>query len=150
MFIYNSTLVSIFFILMSSTLSSFKTIYSFSNYSFDSFSLLTLSIFLFSLAGVPPFIGFFSKLFLLNMLSNSNFTLLYFLLFVILFLGLYFYIQNLRFLHSTSYGTSSSSYTLNERKSISIYYFVLLVSIIVSLGFLFIDDIILFFIWLIF
>ena len=145
MFIYNCTLVSIFFVLMSSTLSSFKTIYSFSNYSFDSFFLLSLSIFLFSLAGVPPFIGFFSKLFLLNMLSNSNFTLLYFLLFIILFLGLYFYIQNLRFLHSTNYGVSSSAYTLNERKSVLIHYYIMLTTIIISLGFLFIDDIILFF-----
>ncbi len=150
MFIYNCTLVSIFFILMSSLLSNLKTIYSFSNYSFDSFFLLSLSIFLFSLAGVPPFIGFFSKLFLLNILANSSFTLLYCLLFIILFLGLYFYIQNLRFLHSTNYGSLSFSYILNERKSVWIYYYILFMSITISFGFIFIDDIILFFIWLLF
>ena len=150
MFIYNCTLVSIFFVLMSSLVSNFKTLYSFSNYSFDSFFLLSLSIFIFSLAGVPPFIGFYSKIFLLNILSNSNFTLLYFLLFIILFLGLYFYIQNLRFLHTTNPGYSSNIYISNERKSIGIHYYLLMTIIILSLGFFLIDDILLIFLWLLF
>ena len=150
MFIYNCTLVSIFFILMSSLVSNFKTLYSFSNYSFDSFLLLSLSIFIFSLAGVPPFIGFFSKIFLLNVLSNSNFTLLYFLLFIILFLGLYFYIQNLRFLHTTNQGYSSNTYVSNERKSIGTHYYLLMTVIILSLGFFLLDDILLIFLWLLF
>jgi len=149
MFIYNVTLISIFFVLMSSLISNFKTLYSFSNYSFDSFFLLSLSISIFSLAGVPPFIGFFSKLFILNILSNSNMFILYFILFVILLLALYFYIQNLRFLHSTNQGYSSSSYLSNERKSISIYYYSLFIVFFLSLGFFLIDDIILIFIWLI-
>ena len=146
MFIYNVTLISIFFVLMSSLISNFKTLYSFSNYSFDSFFLLSLSISIFSLAGVPPFIGFFSKLFILNILSNSNMFILYFILFVILLLALYFYIQNLRFLHSTNQGYSSSSYLSNERKSISIYYYSLFIVFFLSLGFFLIDDIILIFI----
>jgi hypothetical protein len=87
---------------------------------------------------------------LLNILANSSFTLLYCLLFIILFLGLYFYIQNLRFLHSTNYGSLSFSYILNERKSVWIYYYILFMSITISFGFIFIDDIILFFIWLLF
>ena len=149
MFIYNVTLISIFFVLMSSLISNFKTLYSFSNYSFDSFFLLSLSISIFSLAGVPPFIGFFSKLFILNILSNSNMFILYFTLFVILLLALYFYIQNLRFLHSTNQGYSSSSYLSNERKSINIYYYSLFIVFFLSLGFFLIDDIILIFIWLI-
>ena len=146
MFIYNVTLISIFFVLMSSLISNFKTLYSFSNYSFDSFFLLSLSISIFSLAGVPPFIGFFSKLFILNILSNSNMFILYFTLFVILLLALYFYIQNLRFLHSTNQGYSSSSYLSNERKSINIYYYSLFIVFFLSLGFFLIDDIILIFI----
>ena len=149
MFIYNVTLISIFFVLMSSLISNFKTLYSFSNYSFDIFFLLSLSISIFSLAGVPPFIGFFSKLFILNILSNSNMFILYFILFVILLLALYFYIQNLRFLHSTNQGYSSSSYLSNERKSINIYYYSLFIVFFLSLGFFLIDDIILIFIWLI-
>lgn len=149
MFIYNLTLISIFFVLMSSIISNVKTIYSFSNYSFDSFFLISLSISIFSLAGVPPFIGFFSKLFILNILSNSNLFILYFMLFIILLLGLYFYIQNLRFLHSTNQGYSSNSYLLNERKSVNVYYFLLLVIFFLSSGFFIIDDLILIFLWLI-
>ena len=68
MFIYNITLTSLLFILYSSFLNNFKTLQSFSNFSFDSFYLLVLSICIFSLAGVPPFIGFFSKLFILNLI----------------------------------------------------------------------------------
>ena len=148
MFIYNVTLISIFFVLMSSVISGFKTLYSFSNYSFDSFFLISMSISIFSLAGVPPFIGFFSKLFILNILSNSNFSILYFILFVILFLALYFYVQNLRFLHSTNQGYSSSNYLLNERKSVNVHYYLLLVLFFLSLGLFLIDDLILIFIWL--
>jgi hypothetical protein len=75
--------------------------------------------------------------------------ILYFILFVILLLALYFYIQNLRFLHSTNQGYSSSSYLSNERKSINIYYYSLFIVFFLSLGFFLIDDIILIFIWLI-
>lgn len=145
MFIYNLTLISVFFVLMSSIISNVKTLYSFSNYSFDSFFLMSLSISIFSLAGVPPFIGFFSKLFILNILSNSNLFILYFILFIILLLGLYFYIQNLRFLHSTNQGYSSNSYLSNERKSVNVYYFLLLIIFFLSLGFFIIDDLILIF-----
>jgi NADH:ubiquinone oxidoreductase subunit 2 (subunit N) len=130
-----------------SIISNIKTLNSFSNYSFDSFFIISLSVSIFSLAGVPPFLGFFSKLFILNILSNSNFFILYFLLFIILFLGLYFYIQNLRFLHSTNYGYSSSSYVINERKSLNIYYYLILIILLLTFGFFFIDDLLLIFIW---
>jgi len=148
MFIYNITLTSLLFILYSSFLNNFKTLQSFSNFSFDSFYLLVLSICIFSLAGVPPFIGFFSKLFILNLILNSNFFLLYWVLFIVLFLGLYFYIQNIRFLHSTNLGYTSHNYILNEKKSISTFYFSIFSVLFISSGFTFIDDLILIFMWL--
>lgn len=150
LFIYNCTLLSLLFVFMSSVITNFKTMHSLSGYSFDGFLLISISVSLFSLAGVPPFVGFFSKLFLLNMLSNSNLASLYFLLFIILFLALYFYIQNLRFLHSSNTGYLTVSYVFNERRSLFITYYLLTTIFFLSFGFLLIDDLILLFLWLLF
>merc|ERR1711924_205682 len=79
------------------------TLNSFSGFNLHSSSLFFLSISIFSIAGVPPFTGFLTKLFLINLLINQKLAYLYFLLFIILFVGLYFYIQNMRFLHSSDY-----------------------------------------------
>ena len=148
MFVYNTALTSLFFIILSSVLSNFKTLHSFSNFNFDSFYTLILSTCLFSLAGVPPFLGFFSKLFILNLVSNSNFMLFYYFLFFILFLSLYFYIQNLRFLHSTNFNHSTQTYVFNENKCLFIHYFLLSSFIFLSSGFFLIDDLLLIFMWL--
>jgi len=51
---------------------------------------------LLSMAGVPPFSGFFSKLAIFVLLLNSSIFFLFPLLFILLFTGLYFYLQNLR------------------------------------------------------
>lgn len=101
----------------------FLTLQSFNNFSFNSFSLFTLTVLLFSMAGVPPFLGFFSKLLIFVLSINNDFFLLYSLLFIILFVGLYFYIQNIRFLHSTDYKTFNYPYLLNERVVIVFNYF---------------------------
>jgi len=148
MFIYNVTLSTLLFILFSAFINNFKTLHSFSNFSFDSFYLLVITFCIFSLAGVPPFVGFFSKLFILNIVSNTNFFLMYFSLFIVLFLGLYFYIQNIRFLHSTNSGYSSHTYISNEKKNVPVYYFSIFSIILLSLGFIFIDDLLLIFMWL--
>jgi len=54
------------------------------------------------MAGVPPFLGFFTKLFIFVIILNASFFLIYWIFFLLLFLGLYFYVQNIRFLN-TSY-----------------------------------------------
>ena len=145
-----SVVMQVFFVLMSSIMSNTKTMHSFSNYSFDGFFLISLSISIFSLAGVPPFMGFFSKMFLLNILSDSNMALLYFFLLVVLLLALYFYIQNIRFLHSTNVGYYTISYVYNERKTLGVNYYLLILIFSLSLGFLLIDDLLLIFTWLFF
>jgi NADH:ubiquinone oxidoreductase subunit 2 (subunit N) len=103
---------------------------------------------LFSMAGVPPFTGFLTKLFLLNIILNQKIFYFYFYFFLLLFLGLYFYVQNMRFLHSTSYDAnpmlkfSSYAYT-----STSYAHFSVCVSFMLIFGVLFIDDALLFFLW---
>lgn len=137
-----------FWIITSNLISATKSLYSFSNFSFDSPYLLFLTISLFSMAGVPPFIGFFSKIFILNLLINSNLFLFYFLFFVLLFVGLYFYIQNMRFLHSSNLSYSNKPYVINERSSVTLFYFAVLVMYLLIFGISYIDDILLLFIWI--
>jgi NADH-quinone oxidoreductase subunit N len=118
----------------------FKSIYSFSDFRFGLYFILSFTITLFSMAGVPPFLGFFSKLLIVVALSNSNFSIFYFFFFSLLFLGLYFYIQNIRFLYSTR--TSNLSYAFNKLMRLATIYFIISFSIIffLTLGPIFIDD----------
>lgn len=150
MFIYNLSLISFFWTLFSLINSSSSTLYSLSYLSYSSFYNLNLTILLFSMAGVPPFIGFFSKLFIILILLNNGFFLLYTLLVIVLLLGLYFYIQNIRFLHSTNHKSSNTSDLLNERVSLLLIYFTVQLLILILLGVGFIDDIILLFTWVFF
>ena len=89
MFIYNISLIMIFWTLHQFISFNFKTIYSFTDLKFNYYFTTILSIVLFSMAGVTPFLGFFSKILILILLINSNFFLFYIFFFGLLFFGLY-------------------------------------------------------------
>ena len=126
-------------------LTKLKTLYSLTSLSYNSFMNFNITILFFSMAGVPPFIGFFSKLFILLILLNTSFFIFYFLFFILLFMGLYFYIQNIRFLQSTNYKSVNLPQVFNERVLISYYYFSINFLFFIILGFIYVDDLILFF-----
>lgn len=148
MFVYTSSLTILFWVLFNTIVTEFKTLYSFSNLGFNSFFVLTITVLLLSMAGVPPFIGFFSKLFIVILLLTSSFFLLYSLLFVILFLGLYFYVQNIRFLHSTNLRTSNYPFLESERVIPSFHYFTVFFLNFTLLGVVYIDDVLIVFSWI--
>jgi NADH:ubiquinone oxidoreductase subunit 2 (subunit N) len=101
------------------------------------------------MAGVPPFVGFFTKLFILTLITNNSFTLFYTLFFVTMFIGLYFYIQNIKFLHSTNQRSLNYGYlNSNERLVPVFFYFLTFVLTVIILGILTIEDILLVFSWL--
>jgi len=150
MLVYNLTLIGFFWILMSFHNSSFKTLFSFNTFSFNSSYLLFLTIFLFSLAGVPPFIGFFSKVYLLNLLVEQSFSFLFCLFIVLLIFGLYFYVQNLRFLHSTNVKSLNKTYMTNERYSFVMFYYLITLSFMLINGVFIVEDLLLYFIWLLY
>ena len=148
MFIYNVSLVIIFWTLFQFISFNFKTIYSFSDLKFSPYFTTALSVTLFSMAGVPPFLGFFSKLLLIILLLNSGFFFFYIFFFGLLFFGLYFYLQNVRFLYSESSGKINYAHTYNIRIS-SLYFYVTFTFIFFLIfGFSFMDDIVLYFCWL--
>jgi NADH:ubiquinone oxidoreductase subunit 2 (subunit N) len=100
------------------------------------------------MAGVPPFWGFFSKLFIFTLLCNSNFFTLFPLFFLILFIGLYFYIQNIRFLNSTSHTNLAVIIELNVRTIPLYYYVTLTVLFFLIFGFTFTEDLLLIILWI--
>jgi NADH-quinone oxidoreductase subunit N len=146
---YNLTLVGFLWILNSNIILQLKTLYSLGIFSFNSFYVTFITIFLFSLAGVPPFTGFFNKVFIVNSISQHGFFLFYFILFVILILGLYFYMQNLRFIHSTNYGHTLRPFVNNERIIIPLHYYLVILFFLLVNGFFIIEDIANFFSWVI-
>ncbi len=148
LFIYNMSIFIIFWTLKQFINFNFKTIYSFNDLKLNFFFVSLMSISLFSIAGVPPFIGFFSKILLLITLINSNFYFLFFLFFILLFFALYFYLQNLRYLHSTSIQNLNYTSELNMKISPVYTYFSLFLVFFLVFGFSFFEDFVLYFTWL--
>jgi NADH-quinone oxidoreductase subunit N len=148
MFIYNLSLIVIFWTLHQFVSFNFKTLFSFADLKFNFYFVTSVTITLFSMAGVPPFLGFFSKLLILILLLNSGFFFFYIFFFGLLFFGLYFYLQNIRFLYSTGLGEINYAHTYNIRIS-SLYFYVTFTFIFLLIfGFSFMDDIVLYFYWL--
>lgn len=151
MFIYNLSLISFFWVFLTFFNHNFKTLHFFSGFTFLPYNVFLISILLFSMAGVPPFIGFFSKLFILLLITNNNYFFIYIFFFLLLLLGLYFYLQNIRFLHSTksTFSVSNSSLPLmNERVDVLFYYSTLNTLVFLILGFIYVDDFLLITTWL--
>lgn len=148
LFIYNMSIFIIFWILQQFISFNFKTIYSFNDLKLNFFFISSLTIIFLSLAGVPPFIGFFSKILILVSLINSNFFFFYFFFFILLFLALYFYLQNLRYLHSTSLKQINYSFEYNLRLYTIFIHFTWFILFFLIFGFFYLDDLILYFFWL--
>jgi len=146
--VYNFTLAFLFWVMLSVLTLKLKTLYAFNNFSFSSYNLFLITVILFSVSGVPPFAGFFTKLLVFILNIANSFFLFYTLFFIIVFLSLYFYIQNIRFLHSTNYQTNQVPYVGNERMILPFYYLSILLLIILISGFIVFDEISLVFLWI--
>ena len=145
MFIYNISIFNLLLIISQYRLINFKTLYSLSDLSLNTFSLLTATVVIFSMAGVPPFLGFFSKVLILIALINSNFFFMFIFFFPLLFLGLYFYVQNIRFLYTTSYNYNLNNFYLNYKSNYMLILIATIIMIILILGFIIMQDLLLFF-----
>jgi len=146
--VYNFTLAFLFWVMLSVLTLKLKTLYAFNNFSFSSYNIFLITVILFSVSGVPPFAGFFTKLLVFILNIANSFFLFYTLFFVIVFLSLYFYIQNIRFLHSTNYQTNQVPYVGNERLILTFFYLSILLLIILVSGFILFDEISLIFLWI--
>nr|APW82407.1 nad2_b [Laurentiella strenua] len=148
MFIYNLALLVIFWNLYTFISFNAKSIYAFNKFKLNFFLTFSTTIALLSMAGVPPFTGFFSKLFILTLLANSNFTFFFVFFFILLFLALYFYTQNLRFLLSSTNDAVPYTFEIFLRISTIYLIFTLFICFFLIFGIFFLDDLILLFSWI--
>lgn len=149
MLIYNLSLFLVFYTLFQFISFDYKTLYSFSDLGSNNFFTKVLILALFSMAGVPPFWGFFSKLFIFTLLCNSNFFILFPFFFLILFIGLYFYIQNIRFLNATSGADFQPVIEQNLRNTPVYFYITITVLFFLLFGFIFTEDLLIVISWLV-
>lgn len=143
---YNFVMLLFMWILTTRITTDIKTIYSFSKVSFDSFSTFSITVLLLSVAGVPPFIGFFTKLFLLILVTNSYLSFLYLPLFLVFFTALYFYVQNIKFIHQSD--KKSNTKTSLVKSHVAQINVVVVSIFVVVFGVYFMDDILNYMSWL--
>jgi NADH:ubiquinone oxidoreductase subunit 2 (subunit N) len=148
LFLYNFSLLSLFWILNQQINTNLKTIYSFADLKLNFFFSTSASVALFSIAGVPPFVGFFSKLLVVVLLINNTFFFLFFFFGILIFFALYFYLQNIRFLHTSNNTTVTYSFQNNLRLSSLFFFIMLFFLFFLFFGFLFFDELLLTFTWL--
>ena len=106
----------------------------------------------FSMAGVPPFIGFFAKVSIFVVITNLYLFVLFPLFFLLLFSGLYFYIQNVRLLlTSTDQLSFANLYPrgLNIRRSTTLTLLGYLLTFFLISGLVYLEDVLLFVSWFI-
>lgn len=150
MTIYNLSLYVVFLTFFQFLHSEYKTLQSFIDLGSLNFFSKVLIIALFSMAGVPPFWGFFSKIFLFTLLANSNFFILFPFFFILLFIGLYFYVQNIRFLNSTSGANFTPITEVTCRNTPLYYYLTFTFLFFLTFGVYFTEDLLLLVQWLLF
>jgi NADH-quinone oxidoreductase subunit N len=145
--IYNASLLPIFIVLFQLTSSHVKTI-NFLGTIGAHYTLTKILIVAFlSAAGIPPFVGFFSKIFIFTLLCNSYFSFLFLILFIFIFIGLYFYMQTIRFLNTSNQQNCNSVFDRSTRIVPAAYYLCFPLTFSLVFGFLVLDDVLVFVKW---
>ena len=130
-YFYNITLALLFLIFFNNFFFYLKTFYSLQQLRFNFLYSFSLTVAFFSLAGVPPFLGFFLKLLLVVKLYVVDFHIWYLLLFLLFLVSLYFYVQNIRFLFNPL--LIKQSYIFTTTKFFPTIYFNLLFFLLITL-----------------
>lgn len=146
-FIYNASLLPIFVVLFQLNTSQVKTINFLSTIGSHYTLTKILLIAFLSAAGIPPFLGFFSKIFIFTLLCNSYFAFLFIILFIFLFVNLYFYMQTVRFLNTSNVMNCNTVYDKNFRTNLTTYYLCFPSTFFLVFGFTFLEDLLVFFKW---
>ena len=142
--IYNAAILLFFNTLFQYNTASFKTLNSLAKFNTHNSTSKILIIVFFSMAGVPPFVGFFSKVLIFVLLTNSSYFILFCFFFPITFLGLYFYIQNIRFLNTSRSATTTHQHFFMLKQSVLYYNLTTPILFFLTFGMFFVDDLILY------
>lgn len=142
---YNSSL-SLLILLCSNFNIFFKSLNFFKIFSNLFFYKNIILILILSIAGIPPFIGFFTKLNLIFFLNLNSFLIITFFLFFFL-TSMYFYIQNIRFvLNDSFFGVKTYNY-FNENFNFNYLNVIVLILCLLVFGFFLLDDLFLISYW---
>lgn len=113
--LYNISMVVVFSIIWGASALKLRTLNSLKSLSSNPFKKYLLLLVFFSIAGVPPFSGFFAKLNVIAIISLAS-SLFLLLLAPFLFASLYFYIQNVRYLLLPA-SSGPKNYIFNDLKA---------------------------------
>lgn len=140
LFIYIILMLALFSLLLWSDKYDIKFLTDLQRYTNSSFIGRFLLFILISMGGLPPFIGFWAKMFIILELINSNEFILMSLFSIISFTLLYFYLQNYRFFNSNFFSWNYSSfYKLISRRLIW-YLYICLIMCLIGFFYFFIND----------
>lgn len=147
-FIYNLSVLSIFWLSILFFRSSLVYNFNVLNLNTNIFIKSFLSITFLSLSGLPPFVGFLSKILLITLLSPLNYAYSYIFVFIMFIFFLYFYIQNLKIILSESYHNGQFIFYRGQLKfkNPSILYLILFL-FLVLFNILIFDDLLLLIEW---
>lgn len=151
MIVYNVGLALLFVTLGQVMTSFFTTTHSFTLLPQGSPLLKNVLVALFSMAGIPPFLGFFAKLSVFVVVSNLYLFVMFPFFFVLLFSGLYFYIQNVRLILTAPRGFVSGGLypeDLNVRRVTSLEMIATLLNFTLLAGLFYLEDFFLYSAWL--
>lgn len=147
--VYNFSLFLFFSTFLSFNFESHATLNVLEKVNMRPLPLLILSTILISMAGVPPSIGFISKLLIFLALLESPLFTLAALLFPLLMISLYFYIQNIRFLFTQTSSSFIIEFPILPPQPLNVLYSVMGL-IVILFGFFIFEDIWLLVLWLFF
>lgn len=142
--IYNITVLVLFSTLARFHSSQLKTIHSLAKFTTNENVSKILLVVFFSMAGVPPFVGFFSKVLIFILLTTSNYFLIFCFFLPTIFLGLYFYMQNIRFLNSSRASNTPHQHFFQLRQPLFYYNITIPVLVFLIFGMFYVDDLILY------
>lgn len=140
--LYNLALAALFAVIFTAHLTPTSSMLTLSATNSQPFISYSLAVILFSFAGVPPFVGFFTKVLILTTLIGLDFLIFFLLFFSLLFFSLYFYIQNIRIVLNMGRKIGKNVGTNSTNSNILNIYIVITTLLILTLGGVYLDEII--------
>lgn len=142
MIVYNLSLILFFMVFLQILQGDVRAMGALGKFSIDPIKGMLLVIALCSMAGVPPLFGFFTKVLVLVLLTNSSFPIFFIFFSVLLLVGLYFYMQNIRFLYNDSLTYVEHPFGRESLMSPVVGLGAHLIALVLVFGIFFYDDII--------
>lgn len=142
--VYNIAVFSCFLIICRSMHGNFRTLSELKSISASGFLTFSFAVALLSMAGVPPFVGFFTKILIIKSLANSGLVPFLISFLIIVFIALFFYVQNLRFVLVPAPVASTASEHSESKTVLFSSFLIVVVNFFLITGALYMNDLFIF------